>query len=93
MKKAIVILAVAAALTATTAIADNYVRGYQKQDGTYVQPHYRSEPNSIKTDNYSSQGNTNPYTRERGSDRNELSSPPEYNQPHGSGYGYGRGKK
>lgn len=72
MKKAIVILAVAAALTATTAIADEIVNGYMRKDGTYVQPHFRSSPNSTKIDNYSSQGNTNPYTRERGSQRNEY---------------------
>jgi opacity protein-like surface antigen len=71
MKKAIVILAVVAALTATTAIADEIVNGYMRQDGTYVQPHFRSSPNSTKIDNYSSQGNTNPYTGERGSQRNE----------------------
>lgn len=66
MKKAIVILAVAAALTATTAIADEIVGGYIRQDGTYVQPHFRSSPNSTPADNYSTRGNTNPYTGERG---------------------------
>lgn len=76
MKKAIVILAVAAALTATTAIADEIVNGYMRQDGTYVQPHFRSSPNTTTIDNYSSRGNTNPYTGERGSQQ------PDYN-PYG----------
>jgi len=75
------------ALLATSAFADNYVRGYTKSDGTYVAPHYRSEQNSNRSDNYSSQGNTNPYTGQRGSQRNENSDPPAYNKNHGN-YGY-----
>ena len=88
MKKAIVILAVAAALTATTALADELVNGYMRQDGTYVQPHYRSRPNSTTQDNYSTRGNTNPYTGERGSQRNEYNANP-YGQSQGRGM-YGR---
>ena len=42
--------------------ADSWVNGYQKRDGTYVQGHYRSTANSFKNDNYSTRGNTNPYT-------------------------------
>lgn len=38
------------------------VRGYTRKDGTYVQPHYRSRPNGTVTDNFSFQGNTNPFT-------------------------------
>ena len=33
--------------------ADVYVRGYTKSNGTYVAPHRRSNPNSVKWDNYS----------------------------------------
>lgn len=84
MKKAI-ILTLALVALAATAMADEYVQGYTRQDGTYVQPHYRSEPNSYRNDNYSSQGNTNPYTGERGSQRNEYSTPPVYNQSYGKG--------
>ncbi|MDP3093609.1 MAG: hypothetical protein Q8N16_02485 [bacterium] len=44
------------------------VRGYYKPStGTYVQPYYRSSPNSTRWDNYSTQGNYNPYTGKRGS--------------------------
>lgn len=57
---------------------DVYVNGYYRQDGTYVEPHYRSAPNQYKFDNYSSQGNTNPYTGKRGYERNEFSNPPIY---------------
>jgi hypothetical protein len=30
---------------------DVAVRGYTKDNGTYVQPHYRSSPNEYKNDN------------------------------------------
>lgn len=43
-----------------------YVRGYTKSNGTYVQPHYRTSPNSTRSDNYSSQGNYNPYSGQVG---------------------------
>jgi hypothetical protein len=49
------------------ASADQSVNGYTRQDGTYVAPYMRSEPNSTSSDNYSTRGNTNPYTGERGS--------------------------
>ena len=42
------------------------VRGYVKKDGTYVQPHYRSDPDGNPYNNYSSKGNINPYTGEYG---------------------------
>lgn len=32
------------------------VRGYTKKSGTYVQPHYRSNPNAFKDDNYGYSG-------------------------------------
>lgn len=48
--------------TAGTASAQVYVDGYTKNNGTYVQPHYRSSPNNTTLDNYSTRGNVNPYT-------------------------------
>lgn len=89
MKKAIVLAAALVALTAVSSFADEYVRGYQKSNGTYVQPYQRTEPDSRRDNNYSSQGNTNPYTGERGSQRNENSNPPAYNKSYGNGQ-YGR---
>jgi hypothetical protein len=51
-------------------VADAYsvrVRGYYKPStGKYVMPHYRSSPNSTKWDNWSTQGNYNPYTGKKG---------------------------
>ena len=54
------------ALVAVDALAQVRVRGYTRKDGTYVAPHYRSAPNSTKYDNYSTQGNYNPYTGKKG---------------------------
>lgn len=42
------------------------VRGYYRKDGTYVKPHYRTNPNSTNRDNYSTRGNINPHTGKRG---------------------------
>lgn len=42
------------------------VRGYTRKDGTYVQPHKRSSPNSTTYDNWSTRGNINPYTGKMG---------------------------
>lgn len=52
--------------TIAPAFADTYVNGYTRSDGTYVQPHYRSSPNNTTLDNYSTRGNTNPYTGRQG---------------------------
>lgn len=45
---------------------DVHVNGYYRKDGTYVQPHYRTSPNSTKSDNYSTVGNVNPHTGKAG---------------------------
>lgn len=73
-------------VASTTTQADQYVNGYTRRDGTYVQPHMRSESNNYRYDNYSSHGNSNPYTGEQGYQRNEFSNPPAYNQGNGLGY-------
>jgi hypothetical protein len=63
MKKTLLTLLASAGL----ACAGNVrVNGYYRDNGTYVSPHYRSSPNSSTYDNWSSRGNTNPYTGERG---------------------------
>lgn len=59
-------LAALLAMLATDASAQVRVKGYTRKDGTYVAPHYRSSPNSSKHDNYSTQGNYNPYTGKKG---------------------------
>lgn len=41
---------------------DTYVRSTTRQDGTPVQDHYRTAPDSTRSNNYSTLGNVNPYT-------------------------------
>lgn len=43
-----------------------YVSGYYRSNGTYVKSHYRTAPNSTNRDNFSTRGNTNPYTGQAG---------------------------
>ncbi len=53
-----------------------HVKGYTRKDGTVVQPHERTAPNSTKNDNYSTRGNVNPYTGKVGTKpRDEDSAP------------------
>ena len=68
MKK--LIIAVTVLLLSAQAFArDVHVDGYTRSNGTYVQPHYRSAPDSTPTNNYSHEGNVNPYTGEIGHNR------------------------
>ena len=43
-----------------------YVSGHYRSNGTYVEGYHRSDRNNTKLDNYSTKGNTNPYTGEKG---------------------------
>ena len=45
------------------------VRGYVTQRGTYVAPHYRSDPDSTRINNFSTTGNRNPFTGKVGTRR------------------------
>ena len=55
----ILIGAVGVAFDADAAVR---VNGYYRKDGTYVRPHYRSNPDGNPYNNWSFPGNTNPYT-------------------------------
>src|SRR5258708_1667075 len=49
-----------------------YVHGYTKKNGTHVNSYHRTKANRTKLDNYSTKGNTNPYTGKAGTiDPNE----------------------
>ena len=77
-----------AALVATTALAsaDEYVHGYTRRDGTYVQPYYRSSPDGTVTNNYSFEGNVNPYTGKVGTNHYEHDeTSPYYQGPDSNG--------
>ena len=85
------ILAFAAIASVETAVADTYVRGHIRNDGTYVQPHHRTNPNNSTLDNFSTRGNTNPYTGHSGT-VDPYKSPSTYGttpSPYG-GYGNSR---
>lgn len=73
------LFAVLALSLSSAAFADTYVRGHTTKNGTYVEPHYRSSPNSSKYDNYSTKGNSNPYTGQAGNQNAEPSY--QYNPP------------
>lgn len=84
MRRAILIaLAVAPAFLPLVAFGQDYVDGHYRSDGSYVNGHYRSSANSTKLDNYSTQGNTNPYTGRSGTVDPYK---PTQNNPYGSPY-------
>lgn len=78
MRISAVAVGIVAIFTASDALAQVSVRGYTRKDGTYVAPHMRSSPNSTTSDNYSTKGNTNPYTGEPGT-KNPTPSAPRAN--------------
>lgn len=68
----LMILAGVLALAATSAQAQYFgtgsnpqthtSSGYTRSNGTYVQPHVSTNPNSTQTDNFGTRGNYNPNT-------------------------------
>lgn len=60
------LLSLIVGLTSVSAASSVKVKGYTKKDGTYVQSYYKTKGNSSKSDNYSSKGNSNPYTGKKG---------------------------
>ena len=60
-----------------------YQEGYQKTNGTVVEPHYKTNNNSTNTDNFSTKDNNNSFTGKRGS------RPKDYS---GDAKNYGKGK-
>jgi len=89
MKKTAIVLLM---LAAAPAWAVDYVRGYVRRDGTYVQPHYRSSPDSSRLNNFSTQGNYNPYSGKSGTVDPYRYNPPSlnYGSQRNNGWGYGR---
>jgi len=60
-----------------------YQSGYTRSNGTYVEPHYKTANNDTNHDNFSTQGNYNPYNNTNGSRAKDYSS---------DAYNYGSGK-
>lgn len=80
--KTLILTAVLIAIAAP-AFADEYVNGYYRQNGTYVEPYHRTAPDNSLYNNYSTQGNTNPYTGQQG-----TVNPNNYQQPRTNPYQY-----
>lgn len=66
MTKRYIALIALAIGSAASAQAYHSVKGYTRSDGTYVAPHYQTNPNSTSSDNWSTRGNTNPFTGKAG---------------------------
>jgi len=82
-------IALAVAAIASTAQADQYVSPHVRSDGTFVQGYTRSSPNSTTLDNYSHQGNSNPYTGEKGYRTDSYPQQPSFSTSPGQ-YGSGQ---
>ena len=66
-------------LSVGLALAQVRVDGYTRRDGTYVQPHSRTAPDSSPYNNYGYPGNYNPNTgRITGGDPNRYLQQPTY---------------
>jgi hypothetical protein len=99
MKKLLIILSIVTSLLFSAEVFAKskgngghvHVNGYTRKDGTYVQPHYRTAPDGIKTNNWSHSGNVNPYTGKVGTNTdstpNARASTPHYGNAIG-GYNY-----
>jgi hypothetical protein len=63
MKKTVVVVALLCfvGVLAADALAAS-VQGYSRRDGTYVQPHFRTNPDGNPINNYGFPGNYNPNT-------------------------------
>ena len=64
MMKKLVIAVAGLALLASAAHAQgtHTTRGYTTSNGTVVSPYVATNPNGTTSDNFSTRGNTNPYT-------------------------------
>ena len=83
MKKLLFIVSLILSVFLSLAYADTNVNGYFRKDGTYVSGYTRSSPDSTNRNNYSTQGNANPYTGTDGTKARDYS-------PEASNYGSGQ---
>jgi hypothetical protein len=69
MKKLLLLCAVCLASTNAFATGSHTKKAHVTKNGTYVQAHRATNPNSTKRDNYSHKGNVNPHTGKKGTKR------------------------
>lgn len=77
----VMVIAAALFLVGGEASADKWVNGYTKKDGSYVQGHYKSSPDSYRYNNNGSQSNG-------GGQRDEYSSGTGATNKSNSSWGY-----
>ena len=82
MRKIIVLLLMMS--IGSSVLADQYVNGYYRKDGTYVNGYYRTSPNNTRLDNYSTRGNYNPYTGQPGYQNPYPTPRPYSSSPYGT---------
>lgn len=83
--KSLILIAMLA--TSTIAMADNYVNPYVRKDGTYVEGHNKSSADRNPYNNYTTQGNSNPYTGREGT-KDPYQVQQQYQQPSYNNNGY-----
>lgn len=66
MKTLITTIVIALIYATAFSQTPQYVNGYYRSNGTYVQGYYRTKANNTIRDNYSTKGNINPYTGQKG---------------------------
>ena len=82
MKKIIFLMMLASDLANA---GDVWVQPHLRANGTFVEGYHRSSPDSSLLNNYSTQGNVNPFTGREGSvnpyQQPQYQQPPQYLQP------------
>jgi hypothetical protein len=63
-----------------------HVDTYRRHDGTIVQSHDKTAPNSTNRDNWSTKPNSNPETGKAGTVRPDNKPAPTYHVSHSKGY-------
>jgi hypothetical protein len=66
MRLSYLLVAVALAPYLAQAQSSHYVRPHVNRDGTYVEGHRQTNPDGNRMNNWSTQGNYNPYTGQAG---------------------------
>ncbi len=77
------VLQSSSAFAAPSQPSTRYQQPYTRNDGTYVSGHIKTQSNGTNLDNYSTSGNTNPYTQQSGSRAQDYS-------PEATNYGSGQ---
>jgi hypothetical protein len=86
MKKAILALVLLAPVITANAQGNHYTRGYYRSSGTYVQPHWQTNPDGNIYNNWSTYPNVNPFTGRQGTIRPDGAL---HTMPYSSGWGSG----